>query len=162
MSALRKTESGLYYGNVNSDIRKFLSQYYQHLPTFHYAIILSIDSTREPIDLIAMVHHFKIEARLETAGVVLTADQLHNAISHGFFTGAFDQILLLDKDPTEQTVPVQISLPPYLDGLLEAIPKVEAEMRSAGGVLAMTDGVDLSYATWDSTFAEFIESVSAK
>jgi hypothetical protein len=38
--------------------------------------------------------------------------------------------------------------------------KVEAEMRSVGGVLAMTDGVDLSYATWDASFAEFIEGVT--
>jgi hypothetical protein len=160
MSALKKTETGLYYGNVNSDIRNFLSRYFQKLPTFHYAIILCIDSTREPIDLMALVRHFKIEARLEAAGVVFTADQLHNAVCNGFFTGTFDQILLLDKDLTELKVPIQISLPPYLDGLLDSIPEVEAEMRAAGGVIAMTDGVDLSYATWDGVFAEFIEGVT--
>ncbi|MGA2061417.1 MAG: hypothetical protein ABSG67_13120 [Thermoguttaceae bacterium] len=158
MNIFKKTESGLYFGNVNSDLRKFVSQYYQHLPTFRYAIVLSIDSTRIPTDLISMLRHFRVEARLEAAGVVITENQLYNAIRNGFFTGGFDEILLLDKDPIDQTVPVQISLPPYLDGLIDSIPKVEAEMKATGGVLAMVDGVDLSYATWDAAFAEFIES----
>jgi hypothetical protein len=156
-----KTETGLYYGNVNGDIRNFLSQYYQHLPTFRYAIVLSIDSTRIPTDLISMLRHFRVEARLEAAGVVITENQLYNAIRNGFFTGGFDQILLLDKDPTEQTVPVQISLSSFSEYLPDSIPKVEAQMRAAGGVLAMTDGGDLSYATWDAIFAEFIEGISA-
>jgi hypothetical protein len=160
VSTLRKTESGLYYGNVDSEVGKFLSLHFHNLPPFHSAIVLSIDSTCKPINLMSMLRHFQLEARLETAGVVLTPNQLYNAVCHGFFTCTFDKILLLNKDPSELKFPIQISLHSYLEGLLDSIPKVEAEMRAAGGVLAMSDGIALSYATWDATFAEFIERVS--
>ncbi|MGD0382261.1 MAG: hypothetical protein ABSA77_01990 [Thermoguttaceae bacterium] len=157
MNFFKKTESGLYYGNVDGTVGKLLSRYFQQLPTFRSAIVISIDSSRAPADLVSILRQYKILAHVEAAGVVLTPDQLYNAACRGVFE-SFDEVLLLDKVRPEQEVSLKSSLSSDLGGLIKLIPAVEAEMKAAGCILALADGINLSYATWDGDFAKLIES----
>jgi len=145
-----KTESGMYYGNVSSKLGEVLSRHFQRLPAFRSAVVLSIDSTRTPSDILSILAQYGIEARLEAATAVLGPEQLYRAACAGVFVG-FDQVWLLERDGPKQEVPLR-------NYFLSDVLAVEACMRETGCVLALDDGFELSYATWDSAFAAFIEA----
>jgi hypothetical protein len=144
-----KTESGLYYGNVRNELGQFLTRQFRQLPTFSSAIVLSIDSTRTPSDVMSILVRYGIEARKEAAGVLLAPEKLYHAASAGVFAG-FDQVWLLERDRPKQDVPQR-------NYFLSDVLAVEACMKETGCVLALADGFDMSYATWDAVVAAFVE-----
>jgi hypothetical protein len=72
MNTSMKTESGLYYGNVEGEVGEVLSRHFQQLPAFVSAMVLEIDSTRAPADILSILVHYGIEARLESSAVLVT------------------------------------------------------------------------------------------
>jgi hypothetical protein len=145
-----KTESGLHYGNLPTELGEVLSRHFQQLPAFRSAMVLSIDSTRTPSDILSILARYGIEARLEAAIVLVAPEQLYRAVCAGVFAG-FDQVWLLESDRPKQELPLR-------NYFLSDVLAVEACMKETACVLALDDGFDLSYATWDGVFAAFLES----
>ncbi len=152
-----RTESGLYYGNVPSEMGEVLIRGFRQLPAFRFAMVRSIDSSRSPADIVSILSQYAIEAQLQRATVLLAPEQLYFAASRGVFAG-FDEIWLLDGEQPDQGARPQIGLASDLESLKLGIPKVEACMKDFGCVVALANGVALSYATWDAALAIFIES----
>ena len=152
-----KTKSGLYYGNLLGEVGEVLSRHFQQLPTFVSAMMRSIDSAREPSDILAILDWHKIESRLEAEAVLLTPEMLYRAARVGVFTG-FDEVWLLERDWPKQGVPLSSRLGSGLERSQERLPTIEACMKEARCVLALADGIHLAYATLDGAVAVFLES----
>lgn len=153
-----KTSSGLFYGNVSAELGKLLSQHFERLPPFLSAVILSIDSTRIPPDVWSILRRYGISSRGVATAPVLTSDELRDAANTGVFAG-FDEVWLLDRKAHDRAVAQCVGLDSQLEGLEKCISQTEFSMTETGCVLALADGFNLSYATWDSSVAAFIESL---
>lgn len=153
-----RTESGLYYGAVPSVLDVILSRHFEHLPQFCSALVLSIDSSRAALDIALMLSRFGAEARIEAATAVLTPTQLQQAASRGAFAPSFTEVWLLSHDRPSQEVPLQKRMGSDMESVCQGIHEVESLMNQIGCVLAMADGFDLGYATWDTAFANFVDS----
>jgi hypothetical protein len=60
-------------------------------------------------------------------------------------------VWLLERDLPKEEVPLR-------NYYLSDIHAIEACMTEVGCVLALDDGINLSYATWDGVFAAFIDA----
>ena len=151
-----KTESGLYYGTLQGEVGELLSRHFQQMPAFVSALVRSVDSAREPSDILAIMDWHKIESRLEAEAVLLAPEELYRAARVGVFTG-FDEVWLLERDWPKQGVPLSSRLGSGLEISQERLPTFEACMKEARCVLALADGIDLVYATLDGAVAAFLE-----
>lgn len=152
-----KTSSGLYYGNAPSGVARVLLDYFQQLPLFRCAMVLTIDSAREPSDIVSILSQYEIVANVEAATVLVGPEQLQLAAKRGVLAG-FDEVWLLGKDRPERDVSRRELVPFDPEGLQKALPRFEAAMKDTHCVLALSDGCHLSYATYDADFVAFIES----
>ncbi|MBN2295889.1 MAG: hypothetical protein JXM70_25890 [Pirellulales bacterium] len=154
-----KTESGLYYGTLQGEVGELLSQHFQQMPTFVSAMVLSIDSTRNPSDILAILEWHKIESRLEAEALLLTPEKLYRAARVGVFTG-FDEVWLLERDWPKQGVPLSSRLGEGFERSQERLPTFEACIKETRCILALADGCDLAYATLDGAVAAFLEGLA--
>jgi hypothetical protein len=153
-----KTESGLYYGNVPGDVHDVLVRSDERLPAFKSALIRCLDSDRTPSRLLGLLARYQIVAGLERTGVVVSKEGLSRAANQrGLFVG-FDEVLLFEYGPPKIEVPPDMFLTFTVD-FNEALPEtLEAFMRETKCVVAFGDGCGLNYATWDGSYAAFIEA----
>lgn len=63
-----KTATGLYYGNIDSEVGTILQQKLKQFPNFASALVLSVDSTIAPVDILSIMSNYGIDARLEPGG----------------------------------------------------------------------------------------------
>ena len=134
---VRKTESGLYYGNALGSVGQVLSVLCEHLPRFGAAVLRCLDSESALSRIVETMRARGIEVRLGVSGVVLAGGEVCRAAHEGLFTG-FDEVWFWQQEPVEGQFPSDIVLTSDAVNLADGLPaNLERAMQTLGSLLAL-------------------------
>ncbi len=155
---MKKRVGQVWAGRLNTSIPVLLGRVPGLLSRFPFALITSIDSSRDLRELRTgneIVARFE-ECRLLGGAITATGETLLAIIEQGNVFNGFDEVWLFPNPPSKP-IPAGIWITPPLEITKEMPTGLPEWMRQSACSMGLGDGIGLNYVTGDPSVADFLE-----